>query len=103
MATTTDERDKLRATMKQVDDLVRLATNEGAAENEARNAAMEAARLIASQKLVVVPADVVEMFNKRIDGANGIIRKEREARKKAESRTILAGLGGLIAAKHFKF
>jgi hypothetical protein len=86
-------------TLKKVQDLVGLALNEGAAEGEARNAAVEALRLIKSENLVLVSKEDFDRVAQQVQGAR---QEAQKARSSANSRVVVGLLIGLVAAKKFK-
>lgn len=83
-------------TADRVAKLVTLATDKATAEEEARTAAMQVVRMMAEEKLTVVPVDIAEKLERTIAGADLAVR---EARKDASTKLVIGAGLGFVAAK----
>jgi hypothetical protein len=85
--------------VEKVRNLVSLASNDGAAAEEARTAALEAIKLISKNDLTVVAKADVEKVNKKLDALSAELDKMR---KDQGTRTMIAAAAGYAAAKFLK-
>ena len=85
--------------IEKVQKLVALASDKGAAEEEARSAALQAVRLMGDNDLTVVPKGDLESVQKSVEG----MRIElREARKRETAKMLIGGAIGFGLAKMAK-
>jgi len=92
MAASKEKKDP-QVIVEKVQKLVALAN--GADEDEARTAAMQAVRLMAEHELVCIPRSYVEGVKDHVE------RALSEVRAKAEKDKMLWGVLGFFAAKKF--
>jgi hypothetical protein len=87
------ENDKVTA-VEKFQKLCALATNDGAPDNEKRNAAIKAVNMLGEGgELAVVPRSELEELQKRVEGASASLAKIKEARN---SGMIMGGIMGLV-------
>jgi hypothetical protein len=82
--------------VERVQNLCRLAQNEN--ENEARNAAMQAVRLMNEHDLAFVPKADLEKAMKAISGAQELAK---QAKAESTKNMLLGGLIGAFVGKKF--
>lgn len=81
-----------RDSLSKVQQLVKLASDEGTTLDERRNAALSAVKLMVDNDLTVVSTEELEAVKKSVDG----MRRAMRAQKEKQTRDMI--LGGLIGA-----
>jgi hypothetical protein len=88
-----------KETLDKVSSLVKLASDESSTEDERRNAALAAVKLMSAEKLTVVPQADLDSLTRRIEGAELAVR---EARKDASTKMLMGAALGFAATKFLK-
>lgn len=80
--------------LEKVGNLIRLSQSPN--EEEARTAAMQATRLMAKHKLVLVPLSEIQRVKERIAGAEALAKEQKDAKMQ---NMLLGAAAGFFAAK----
>src|SRR5271167_2482072 len=84
--------------LETVGKLIALAN--GADEEEARTAAMQATKLMKQHELVLVPRAEIERVQKLVEGARALATTQKA---ETQQKMIIAGIAGMLLSKSFKF
>jgi hypothetical protein len=83
--------------------LATLALDEAASEEEARNSAVKALRILRDERLQVVTSERLDAATKAVEGARADFAKAREAMKRDATTTLVKGaIMGFAASKFLK-
>jgi len=92
---------------KRFSDLVALATDTAASENERRNAALSAVMLLKDNDLILADRselnEMKEAFAKAQATVEGVRREFRQKQKQADGKALLFALGGFMLGKRGGF
>lgn len=85
-------------TVEKFKKLCELAVDDGASENEKRNAALKAIEILAAEEgeLLVIPRAELEALQIKVEGAEKSLAKVKEAR---QSGMMMGGVLGFMLAK----
>jgi len=83
-------------TLQRVSDLIKLANDGDEESEEARTAAVKAARLIKDNKLVLVPQSELERVERQIEGVRNALAKNDSDKT---MHMAMAAVAGFFAAK----